>query len=93
MGLVVREPNEWFPSFVQKSEDEDECWIWKGAAHRGGYGYLYLDGGRFVYAHRFAWELAHGPIPSGRRVYHRCGVRLCVRPEHLYVAGAENGAS
>jgi DNA-binding CsgD family transcriptional regulator len=36
-----------------------------------------------VRAHRFAWELAYGPIPGGAEVIHRCGTRLCMRPDHL----------
>jgi hypothetical protein len=34
-------------------------------------------------AHRLAYELARGPIPSGYEVDHRCRVRCCVNPDHL----------
>lgn len=41
-------------------------------------------GGRLpVPAHRFAWELAHGPVPDGAEVVHTCGTLRCVRPDHL----------
>lgn len=34
-------------------------------------------------AHRVAWEMAHGPIPLGLEVLHRCDRPWCVRPDHL----------
>jgi hypothetical protein len=40
---------------------------------------------RNVRAHRVSWELAHGAIPDELHVLHRCDVRACVRPDHLYL--------
>lgn len=34
-------------------------------------------------AHRFSWELAHGPIPLGMYLDHACHNKACVRPDHL----------
>lgn len=39
--------------------------------------------GRERRAHRFAWILAHGPIPAGMYIDHICRVRSCVNPDHL----------
>ena len=46
-----------------------------------------------VGAHRVAYTLAHGAIPSGGRVLRRCGTSSCVNPEHLYLVAppAEQG--
>jgi hypothetical protein len=62
----------------------DTCWLWQGVRDRAGYGLLGV-GGRKAFTHRIAWELEHGPIPSGLHVLHTCDVRNCVRPSHLFL--------
>ncbi|TBO59025.1 HNH endonuclease [Streptomyces kasugaensis] len=57
------------------------CYLWTGAQSEKGYG-AFRDG-RTVRAHRYAYEQAHGPIPAGLDVDHRCRRRACVRPSHL----------
>jgi hypothetical protein len=42
-------------------------------------------GGQLVLAHRLAWERAYGPVPDGMKVLHRCDVRNCIEPTHLFL--------
>lgn len=58
-----------------------ECVEWGGHRYRG-YGYLTHDG-RYVRAHRWAWEQAFGPIPEGLTLDHLCRNRACIVPCHL----------
>lgn len=57
-----------------------------------GYGVVYLDG-REQRAHRVVWVEAHGPIPEGSEVRHRCDNPPCIRLDHLILGThAENMA-
>ncbi len=67
-----------------------DCWEWKKGRLLEGYGRFWTDG-RYILAHRFAWELANGPIPDGLFVCHHCDNPPCANPDHLFVAtSAEN---
>jgi len=61
------------------------CWLWIGSTRKNGYGSLTRKKGTGVTStvHRFSYTELVGPIPEGHEVDHLCGVRNCVRPEHL----------
>lgn len=66
------------------------CHLWNGSTFHNGYGKL-TRGGVTQYAHRYYYELEHGPIPKVLECDHLCRVRKCCNPEHIeLVTHAEN---
>ena len=93
LSIHLREVNtEAFWSHVDKGDGEDAHWLWTGARNAKGYGILEVDG-ETVRAHRVAWEMEHGAIPSDKDVGHKakCSTTSCVRYSHLeLVTNQEN---
>ncbi len=68
----------------------DGCWVWPGAHTSTGYGQIKVDG-RMALAHRVAYEMLVGSVPTGLVLDHICRVRACCNPDHLEpVTQAEN---
>jgi hypothetical protein len=65
------------------------CWEWTACPDSRGYGRFSFSLGqgrqRWKLAHRLAYEIYNGELPSALCVCHHCDNRLCVRREHLFL--------
>lgn len=75
---------EIFLEQVQVVPESDCWWFVPGKPNRGGYK-TFMWGGRHELAHRFAYKLWKGEIPTGLNVLHSCDTPPCCNPDHLRV--------
>ncbi len=83
-----RKPYDPVTRFWSKVEDKGFCWEWTKSLDSNGYGRT--DSPRLrqqlrvgYSAHRIAYSLIIGPIPSGMTLDHLCRNIICVNPMHL----------
>jgi hypothetical protein len=70
--------------FWSKVDRSGDCWLWIGAKDEEGYGFQKILG-RMWHASRVSWKIAHGDIPDGLLVLHKCDNPPCIRPSHLFL--------
>lgn len=68
--------------FFSKTKRVGDCLEWQGSKYQNGYGKIGRVG---IMAHRIAYELIKGEIPTDMCLDHLCKNRLCVNPDHLEI--------
>jgi len=72
--------------FWNRVTKTDSCWLWTGRIDESGYGRTYVSGAIYM-AHRIAYQLTHGSVPTTLTLDHvksrGCTHRNCVNPSHL----------
>lgn len=94
--LPVRMLRHIEPMALELAPGLGPCWLWVGARNGHGYGVIRDRPGPsgLLLAHRASLAISLGrPIAPGKLANHRCGIKPCVRPRHLYEGTyAENAA-
>ncbi len=68
---------------VDKIAGPAECWPWKGAKDRKGYGVTSING-KFFLAHRASYFFSRGSVDAKLKVCHTCDNPPCCNPSHLF---------
>ena len=84
MPHIITAPEIRFTRFFDATDGK--CWLWKGHIIKSGYGQFCPAKGVADGAHRYSYKIYKGEIPEGMFVCHRCNMKTCVNPEHLYLA-------
>ena len=73
--------------FWKKVRKTETCWLWTACPDHLGYGRFRSKslGSSGFLAHRYSWILHHGSLLRDLDVLHRCDIRLCCAPQHLFL--------
>lgn len=70
-------------------EPNSGCWLWIAAVASHGYGTFEKN----KTAHRYSCELTYGAIPKGMLALHKCDIKICVNPKHIYIGSKKENSA
>lgn len=82
-------PCEFYPGEAARfwnrvaAPNERGCRLWLDSSSGNGAGQVW-NGHTNEIAYHVAWRLTYGPIPKKKQLNHKCDVRLCCEPTHLW---------
>ena len=82
-GFYQRRPVK--ERLLEKTVKTSSCCLFNGASLRSGYGCISIDDKTYT-THRVSWNIFNGEIPLGFEVCHKCNIKKCINPSHLYLA-------
>lgn len=99
MTRMVRHGSlEPFPTEKERFEEwiepvpESGCWLWTGKILKNGYGRWSVSKTFQELTHRVSARIYIGDVPGDMLVLHKCDVRCCVNPQHLYFGTYKDNA-
>lgn len=87
-SLRVRRPDPITKIFM-KTTITDDCWLYNGSTGKDGYARFRYDG-KYKVVHRFIYETFYGPLKKEQLCCHKCDVRNCINPAHIFIGSSKD---